>query len=165
MKNFLEKESAKNERESEKNDRLSQFLEDERRKWAEKINPLFSVLKFNVDKNPKASVIFDAQANSLSIKQMINEEINLFLNKRTKEVANLKKYRQEKFIFYATGFEIKTNTSEKNLLMSGNFSEVERRIEMLESHVDFLRDTLKNLESFGYSIKNMIELMNYLNTR
>jgi len=33
---------------------------------------------------------------------------------------------------------------------------------LIESYIEYLRDTTKNLESLSYSIKNMIELMNYL---
>jgi hypothetical protein len=57
---------------------------------------------------------------------------------------------------------VKTNTGEKVILIEGHISENERTIELIDSYIDFLRDTSKNLESFGFSIKNRIELMNYL---
>jgi hypothetical protein len=36
---------------------------------------------------------------------------------------------------------------------------------LIENHIEFLRNSSKNLESLGYTIKNIIELMNYLGGR
>ncbi|NDF16673.1 MAG: hypothetical protein EB079_01715 [Verrucomicrobia bacterium] len=91
-----------------------------------------------------------------------NKQINFFLNKRSRETTKIKRLRQDKFIFYATGFGIKTNLGEKGILIDGHLAENDRILELIESYIEFLRDTTKNLESLGYSIKNMIELMNYL---
>jgi hypothetical protein len=104
----------------------------------------------------------DTQSSSLVVRQSISEKISFFLNKRSKENIKLKKLKQDKFIFYATGFGIKTNLSEKTILIDAHLSENERTLELLESHVEYLRDTAKNLESLSYSIKNMVDLMNYI---
>jgi hypothetical protein len=93
---------------------------------------------------------------------MINENINYFLNKRSKESTKIKKLRQDKFIFYATSFGVKTNMGEKSILIDAHLAENDRAIELIESYITFLRDTNKNLESFGFTIKNMTELLNYL---
>jgi len=65
-------------------------------------------------------------------------------------------------VFYALGFQVKTNMGEKAILIDAHIAENDRCIELIESYITFLRDTVKNLEAFGFSIKNMIELMNYL---
>ena len=71
-------------------------------------------------------------------------------------------YGDPLFIFGETGFGIKTNLGEKGILIDGHLAENDRCIELIESYIEFLRDTVRNLESLGFSIKNMIELMNYL---
>ena len=106
--------------------------------------------------------ILEAQSLALSYRQMINENINFFLNKRSKESTKIKKIRQDKFVFYAIGFQVKTNTGEKAILIDAHLAENDRCIELIESYITFLRDTVKNLEAFGFTIKNMIELLNYL---
>jgi hypothetical protein len=106
--------------------------------------------------------ILNTQALALSFRQVLNEEVNLFLNKRSKEATKIKRLRQDRFVFYATGFGIKTNMGEKGILIDGHLAENERAMEIIESHIQFLRDTVKNLESLGFAIKNMVELMNYL---
>ena len=92
---------------------------------------------------------------------MLNEQINTFLTKRSRETAKSKVLRQNKFVFYATGFGIKTNLGEKGILIDGHLAENDRQIEQIENYITFLRDTVKNLESLGFAIKNMIELLNY----
>jgi len=145
----------------EKNDKLELFFNDKRMEWNTTVEPLFKSISLELTTS-NSKVILDTQSSALSYRQQINEQINFFLNKRSRETSKMKKLRQDKFVFYATGFGIKTNLGEKGILIDGHIAENERTIELLECYIEFLRDTVKNLESLGYSIKNMIELMNYL---
>ena len=146
----------------ETNDKLEDFFGDKRNEWNKNVEPLFKVLATDLSNPSNSKGLLEAQSIALSFRQQINEQINFFLNKRSKETSKLKKLRQDKFIFYATGFGIKTNLGEKGILIDGHLAENDRSIELIESYIEFLRDTVRNLESFGFSIKNMIELMNYL---
>ena len=146
----------------ETNDKLEEFFNEKRSEWNKNVDPVFKVLSTDLTNPSNSKHVLDAQAIALSYRQQINEQVNFFLNKRTKETAKIKKLRQDKFIFYATGFGVKTNTGEKGILIDAHLAENDRSLELIESYIEFLRDTVKNLESFSYSIKNMIELMNYL---
>jgi hypothetical protein len=146
----------------EVNDKLEDFFNDKRSDWNKNISPLFKVLSLDLSNPTNSKQLLDAQAIVLSFRQEINEQINVFLNKRSRETTKIKKLKQDKFIFYATGFGVKTNLGEKGILIDGHLAENDRTLELIESYIEFLRDTIRNLESFGYSIKNMIELMNYL---
>ena len=146
----------------ETNDKLEEFFNDKRAEWNKNVEPLFKVLSTDLSNPSNSKSILEAQSYGLSYRQQINEQINFFLNKRSKETTKIKKLRQDKFIFYATGFGIKTNLGEKGILIDGHIAENDRCLELIESYIEFLRDTVRNLESLSYSIKNMIELMNYL---
>jgi hypothetical protein len=146
----------------ETNDKLEEFFNDKRAEWNKNVEPLFKVLITDLSNPSNSKSILEAQSYALSYRQQINEQINFFLNKRSKETTKIKKLRQDKFIFYATGFGIKTNLGEKGILIDGHIAENDRCLELIESYIEFLRDTVRNLESLSYSIKNMIELMNYL---
>ena len=146
----------------ETNDKMEEFFNDKRTEWNKNVEPLFKVLSVDLSNPSNSRSLLDAQSVALSYRQQINEQINFFLNKRSKETTKIKKLRQEKFVFYATGFGIKTNLGEKGILIDGHIAENDRSIELIESYIEFLRETVRNLESFGFSIKNMIELMNYL---
>lgn len=162
MKVYTQEEVDRIKKVQETNEKLEIFFNDKRKTWNDLITPLFKVLSIDLSNPSNSKIILDAQAEALTHRQQINEEINVFLSKRSKETTKLKKLRQDKFIFYATGFGIKTNLGEKGILIDGHLAENDRTMELIESYIEFLRDTVKNIESFGYSIKNMIELMNYL---
>ena len=146
----------------ETNDKLEEFFNDKRFEWNKNVEPLFKVVRVDLTNPSSAKEIMEAQSLALSYRQGISEQINFFLNKRGKETTKIKKLRQDKFIFYATGFGVKTNLGEKGILIDGHLAENDRSLELIESYIEFLRDTTRNLESLSYSIKNMIELMNYL---
>jgi hypothetical protein len=162
MKVFNQEELDIIKKVQETNEKMEDFFTEKRKIWNDLILPIFKILSIDLSNPSNAKQVLDSQANALTHRQQINEEINLFLSKRSKETTKIKKLRQDKFIFYATGFGIKTNLGEKGILIDGHLAENDRTIELIESYIEFLRDTIKNLESFGYSIKNMIELMNYL---
>lgn len=144
------------------NDKLEELFNDKRAEWNKLVEPLFKALTTDLSNPTNSKYILEAQATALSYRQQLNENINFFLNKRSKETTKIKKLRQDKFVFYALGFQVKTNMGEKAILIDAHIAENDRCLELIESYITFLRDTVKNLEAFGFSIKNMIELMNYL---
>ena len=146
----------------ETNDKLEEFFNDKRAEWNKNVEPLFKVLTVDLSNPSNFKDILEAQSIALSYKQGINENINYFLNKRSRETTKIKKLRQDKFIFYATSFGVKTNMGEKTILIDAHIAENDRCLELIESYITFLRDTVKNLEAFGFTIKNMTELLNYL---
>jgi len=146
----------------ETNDKLEEFFNDKRNDWNNTLEPLFKSISLNLSVPSNSKTILETQSLALSYRQQINEQINFFLNKRSKETSKLKKLKQEKFIFYATGSGLKTNMGEKAILIDGHISENDRTIELIDSFVEFQRYSLKNLEGLSYSIKNMIELINLL---
>lgn len=145
----------------ETNNRMEEFFMDKRTNWNNTIEPLFKIMKENFTPESTQKII-DIQSSALSYRQALNEEISLFLNKRTKEDVKLKKVKQDKFLFYATGFGLKTNMGEKSILIEAHTAQIERSIQLIDTHIEFLRASNKNLESLGYAIKTIIELFNYL---
>ena len=162
MNLYNQEELDRIQKTKETNERLEELFNDKRAEWNKQVEPLFKALTTDLSNPSNSKYILEAQSTALSFRQQINENINFFLNKRSKETTKIKKLRQDKFVFYAIGFQVKTNMGEKTILIDAHIAENDRCIELIESYITFLRDTVKNLEAFGYSIKNMIELMNYL---
>ncbi len=143
------------------NDKLEEFFDQKKSEWGLSVSPLFESLKLDINLN-NSKIIMETQSYSLSFRQRINEEISSFLNRRSRQDVKLKRLRQDKFIFYATGFPIKTNQGEKSILIDAHVSEEQRNVEIIENYIEFLRQLNKNLESLQYTIKNIIELFNIL---
>ena len=161
MNSFTKEELDNLAKIEETNNRMEEFFIGKRAIWNSSIEPLFEIMKKNFTPESTQKIV-EIQANALSFRQILNEEISLFLNKRSKEDVKFKKIKQDKFIFYATGFGLKTNMGEKSILIDAHTSQIERGIQLIDTHIEFLRASSKNLESLGYAIKTIIELFNYL---
>ena len=161
MNIYSQEELDKISRLKETNDRLEDFFNTKREEWSKMIQPLFDVLKFEITTKTSQQIL-DTQALCLSYRQAITEQISIFLDKRSKQDVKLKRIKQDKFIWYATSFGVKTNMGEKTLLIEAHVSEETRNVELIENYIEFLRQTNKNLESLQFTIKNIIELFNYL---
>jgi hypothetical protein len=145
----------------ETNDKLEEFFNGKREEWNNNIEPLFQALKttFTLENSTK---IVELQSSALTYRQVINEQISYFLNRRSKEDVKLKKIKQDKFLYYAVGVGLKTSMGEKNVLIDAHIGENERSVFLIDNYIEFLRSSSKNLESLGFSIKNIIELFTYL---
>lgn len=161
MNPFSQEELEQIDKKRQSNDNLDEYFKDKQTEWSKKANEIFETLKGNLTPSDFKNVV-NSQAYALSYRQMINEEISLFLGKLSKEDVVLKRVKQNKFLFYATGFSLKTNLGEKSMLIDAHTAEYERSKEIIQKHVDFLRETIKSLESFQYSIKNLVSLYEYL---
>lgn len=139
------------------NDTLEEYLFDKRKKWNDAIDPLLKQLKTTSQQE-----IIDLQAHALSYRQQLSDEISTFLNKLSKEMIAIKKAEADRFIFYSTGYGVKTNTGEKKILFDSELAELERNKEILETHIEFLRDCRTTADNISWALKNKIALMGIL---
>lgn len=102
--------------------------------------------------------IVEVQAETISYRQTILEEIKLYSVRIHKLVQKMKVLTKQRFEFYATSYQVKTSGTEKLNLINSDLSEHQELINELDEHVNFLRDTSKNLDSINFSIKNRIEV-------
>ena len=112
MNLFSQEEIDRITKAKETNDKLEEYFNDKRSEWSKNVDPLFKSLSLDLANPTNSKVILDTQAIALSYRQMLNEQINFFLNKRSREMTKIKKLKQDKFIFYATGFGVKSNMGE-----------------------------------------------------
>ena len=143
------------------NDKLESFFTEKRENWKKQIEPLFETIKIEINIQNFKKII-ETQSLCLSYRQIITEEISAFLDRRSKQDVKLKRIKQDKFIWYATSFGVKTNMGEKTLLIEAHVAEEQRNVELIENYIEYLRQTNKNLESLQFTIKNIIDLFNYL---
>ncbi len=162
MNLYTKEESDKITKKKENNEKMEDFFSQKREELIKSITPILESLSLDLSKPESSKKILESQSIALTIRMQISDQINFFLNKRSRESTILKRLKQDKFVHYAVNFGIKTNMGEKIILIEGHLAEYERSTHLIEAHIEFLRDIIKSLENFGYSIKNMIELMSYL---
>lgn len=147
----------------QENGEKEDFLRQERDRWNDKVKPLFDIVKDDVKNPSTVRKMIEGTADCLNYRQQINDQINLYLNIRIEKDVKAKMLKADKYICYKTNFQLDFKSmTEINLLIDANLAEMNRGIDIIDSHISFLRDTLKNLESYTYTIKNVIELLNYL---
>lgn len=146
----------------EENKTRLELYDREKIEWNNRLAPLFTAIYQNNFSTNNSKNIINAQAESFSYRQMLNEKISTYAQQLTKVKSDTRVLSQRLFLFYTTGFGMKVNLGEKKLLIEGNLSENTRTSDLLETQIEFLRDTLKTLESYQFSIKNIISLLEYL---
>src|ERR1035437_6200436 len=112
MNVYSQEEVEKINKLKDTNDKLEEFFQLKREEWNKSTSPLFDSIKIEIS-TTTSSKIMECQALCLSYRQIITDQISSFLDKRSKQEVKLKKLKQDKFIFYAVGFGIKTNMGEK----------------------------------------------------
>jgi hypothetical protein len=163
MKLYDQTEISRIENVKQTNDKMEEYFNQQKVEWNDKINPLLESIKNRITIETQEKVL-DNQSLALVYRQALNDQISFFLNKRSKEEVKYKRIKQDKFIFYSIGdgAALKTNASEKALLMDAHLAESDRAMQLIESHIEFLRSSIKNLEGLGFTYKQIIDLMNHL---
>jgi len=148
MSETEEKDSRKEE--------ISKKMIESTKQWKAIINALTSRLRGDIKD------VIDIQAEAISYRQTVIEEVKIYSVKIYKSVQKLKVLTKQRFEFYATSYQVKTSGTEKLKLIEADLSEYQLFINELDEHVNFLRDTSKNLDQINYTVKNKIELANIL---
>lgn len=144
------------------NDRYEKFFTKRRKEWNEELEPLFkSIFRGNFTMNNSREIV-DAQASVLSLRQRCNDRISYYAQKMSKVKSENAIISQQKFLFYSTGFGLKTNLGEKKMLIDGHLRENIRQSDIIEIHLNFLKETSDNLNSWNFAIKNIIQIIEYL---
>jgi molybdopterin converting factor small subunit len=146
----------------ETNEKLEELLKGKRKKFNERLEPIWKAIFHNNFTMNNSKVIVDTQAEVLTLRQEINDNIGVYSQRLAKSKSENALLSQQQFLLYSTNFGLKTNLGEKKLLIEGHLRENDRYCNLLEIHIEFLRETLKTLESYQYAIKNVISLIEYL---
>lgn len=123
----------------------------------------------------------DTQAELISMRQRITEEINYITKQIAKENSLLKKHKADKFIFYSTGVfpdgtkttskmtlrdmnivSLKKTKGELDIIISGDLCDLEALIDVFIAYHTYLKETVKTLDHSLYGIKNRVELLNLM---
>lgn len=148
---------------SEFNEKMEEFLTKERSILSTQANSFITNIKREYLTREKIEIIFNSQAEALSMREEVNDKISTYLTKLSRNNAKIKVIRQEKQVFYLTGFQLKVGATEKKDLIEAHLAQNERYSQLLEVHIDHLRNLNKILESFAFAVKNSVDLLNFLN--
>ncbi len=151
---------------------LSKIIELKRKEWITHLKDLAPLLR------SKPEMMTDANAMSISFRAMLLDEVNYFSNLFAEHDKELRVLKRDKFIFYTTGLlpdgtkpkhgathpmvGRKMSKSEYDCIISGDLTEAEHTLQLLNDAVSFLKESIKTIDQVLYGIKNRLELFNYL---
>jgi hypothetical protein len=129
--------------------------------------------------NPES--LADVQADLLSNRQRLTEEVSYIASQIAKENSRLKKRKSEKLIYYSTGvlpdgtkatgrtsirdqniIALKKTKSELDIIISGDLSDLETLLDYFIGYITYLRESVKSVDHSLYGVKNRIELLNII---
>ena len=134
------------------NDELKKELQETENYWNETIEKLSKKLLKPVNE------IIQVQAEVISLRQILTEEIKSISYQIYKFKQKMKIYEKERLEFYLLGYVAKTSGGEKAKLIESDLALYQRRLDIFDVHVNFLRETQKNVDNVNFAIKNKITL-------
>lgn len=136
---------------------LEQNLDKEVIKWKDIVKTCSDGIRGNIRNLP------DVDSEVTNYKQLCDADIRKYALMLHKDNAQLKPLRKKRFEFYCTNYQIKVkNSSDIKPLIEADIARIQYKIDLLDTHIGFLRETSSNLKSMGYSYKNRLELLNIL---
>ena len=142
-------------------DKQTKLLEQELDKEVIKWKDIVKICSDGVRGNAKNLPDIDAEATNY--KQQCDADIRKYALMLYKDNAQLKPLKKKRFEFYSTNYQIKVkNSSDIKPLIEADIAKIQYKIDLLDAHIGFLRETSSNLKSIGYSYKNRLELLNIL---
>lgn len=154
---------------------LLTIVDSKKSEWAQNLKDISPLIR---SKDPHDMT--EASALLLSYRTMILEEVSYFLTELTTEQRNLKELKRDRFILYTTGLlpdgtrptgnilkhpligNAKISGGQKDMVISGDLSHYEYTCDILIQTVEYLRECIKTIDQYMYSIKNRLEIFNIL---
>ena len=134
---------------------LEEFYTSEREVWDAKLKPLFNKLRGN------PQILVELQSETLIVRQSLCDEINSSLTALIKEKLKLKKVAADRMMHWSTGSGLKYTAKEYITLIENDLKDIMAEMELLEAHIEHLRECRTNCDQIGYGVKNRIEMLNY----
>ncbi len=131
---------------------LEKAFKDERDNWDNKVTELVSSIRYN-DRFTEAMVL------GLSYRQQIVDQITQYKQVSAKRRSNIDKLRVMRYREYMIEGDLKLSASEKNDAVNADLTAYTYQLSIIENQIEFLRETLKTLTDFQYTIKNKLEII------
>lgn len=134
-------------------DKLMDKLRYSEEYWNETIQSLSARL------NCSAKDVVALQADSISIRQQLNDQIKQMSYNLYKLMPKIKAYKKQRFEYYAGAQSpYATNAAERTKLVEWDLAIFDHKKDVLDTHIEFLRESLKVIDVIGYAIKHKVAL-------
>jgi hypothetical protein len=137
-------------------EKLEQLLQKKRSVWSTEILNVIQLARENMS-------VSDAQTLGLSYRHRLHDDATDFTIRVARLNEQLSKVRKNRYMHYMQptdiDFRIKTG-SDKDILIRSDVSELQRKIDIINAHIAWLKEAVNTMDKLGYAIKNKIEFNN-----
>lgn len=134
---------------------ISEEFEEERKKWKEIVLDMAN----RVNKLDEVAAL---QVDLYSSRQIIIERISKLYQYLSLYSSVYKSKKKELFIKYTVDSDIKLGQGEKNIMVEGDLADLQKKINFIEHHIDYYKETVKNLDSMLYGVRNKLQIEQFL---
>jgi hypothetical protein len=140
---------------SDKKSSFADEFEVERKMWKDKVIDMANRVN-------KLNEIAGLQVDLYSSRQIIIERIAKLYKYLSAYTALYKSNKKDLFIKYTVDSDIKLGQGEKIIMVDGDLSGLQEKINLIEQHIDYYKETVKNLDSMLYGVRNKLQIEQFL---
>jgi len=139
---------------SSKNDLLYSRFSTERTEWTEKISSLSERLKSIYD-------VAELLTDLYSQRQIAGDYVHELVSHTSRLNRIYRERKRERFLYYTQNFDLRLEKDPKMLFIDVDLADLVERREILQNHLEFMRETLRSIDTICYGVKHRISLEEY----
>lgn len=133
----------------------SEILEDkfeaERKTFSIKIKEI-------INKSHRISDIADCQVEMLSYRHMLSDKYIVYKNYNNRILAKDNLFFKERTEFYKKQYDLRLDYKEMVKFIDADMKDRKNITDLIQSHIEYIKDSMGILDSLSYTIKNRIEI-------
>jgi hypothetical protein len=150
---MTEEETAK-KKDSSSNESLASRFSVEREEWKDKVES-YSI-RFR-DIYQMGELLTDLYSS----RQIVVEYLHTLMSHMTKLNRVFREKKVERHEFYTRNYDVRLDKDVKFEYVMNDIAIVSERRELLQTHIDYFRETIKTIDTMCYGVKHRIALEEY----
>lgn len=150
----IDAHQQKEKPQSSSNDQIAARFKKERDEWSTKIQEMSSRMRdiYNLT---------DLQVDLYSQRQIVVEYTHTLMTHITKINKIYRERKIERWEHYTRNYDLRMDKEPKELHIYVDMADVIERKEMLQTHLEYFRETLKTIDTMCFGVKHRISLEEY----
>lgn len=150
----MTEEENEKKKENSSNESLTSRFSTEREDWREKIESYS--LRFR-----DIYQVGDLLTDLYSSRQIVVEYLHTLMSHMTKINKVFREKKVERHEFYTRNYDIRLDKDVKFEYVMNDIAIVSERRDLLQTHIDYFRETIKTIDTMCYGVKHRIALEEY----
>ena len=136
------------------NEQLHARFKKERDEWTTRVKEMS-------DRMRDIYSVADLQVDLYSYRQVAVEYTHTLMTHLSKVNHKFRAQKIERWEHYTRNYDLRMDKDPKELHIYVDIADINERREMLQNHLDFMRETVKSIDTMTFGIKYRIQLEEY----